>query len=318
MQQMAYFRHIFVKFETMTSPQRLDPDALAVLAAIIRTGSFDGASKSIGVTQSAISQRIKQLEEGVGSILIVRGRPCVPTETGLILFSHYEQLELLQAETLARMRGERQSEGVARVRVSANYDSLATWFPQVIKQASDQLNLRLEVVSDDQEFTEHLLRSGEVLAALSTSADEIPGCSRTALGQMTYTAVASPAFCDRYLAGGLTPAALAEAPSITFDPKDSLPARWMQTQFGEAPALSAHQVPSYEGHLACALEDVGWAIMPILTVRPLIEAGRLVDLSPKAHVPVPLSWYSTRNSSVLLAALSDIVRDQAARLLARA
>jgi len=290
---------------------RLDTDALAMLAAIIRAGSFDGAAKMVGVTQSAISQRIKLLEDTVGSILIVRGRPCVPTETGLILFAHYEKIELLQAETIAQLKGETQSDTPTQLRVSANYDSLATWFPFVIQQASDTLNLRLEILSDDQDFTEHLLRSGEVLAALSTAAGDIPGCRKVNLGAMEYTAIASPEFMDRHFSDGVTAEAVGRAPLIAFDHKDRLPQQWAETRFGYSPALNPHHVPSYEGHMVCALNSVGWAIMPLLTVAPFITQGKLVDLSPDMRLSIRLNWFFTRQSNAVLSGLSEIVQRQA-------
>ena len=51
----------------------LDYAALEALAAVISTGSFEGAAGRLHVTQPAISQRIKQLEERMGAVLIVRG-----------------------------------------------------------------------------------------------------------------------------------------------------------------------------------------------------------------------------------------------------
>ena len=75
-----------------------DYDSLVVLSAVVRTGSFEAAATSLNVTQSAVSQRIKQLEEKVGSILVQRGRPCVATDDGLLLCQHVEQVSLLQHE----------------------------------------------------------------------------------------------------------------------------------------------------------------------------------------------------------------------------
>jgi len=40
----------------------LDYAALAAFAAVLRTGSFDAAAQILGVTQSAVSQRVKALE----------------------------------------------------------------------------------------------------------------------------------------------------------------------------------------------------------------------------------------------------------------
>ena len=75
----------------------LDYAALAALAEIIRRGSFDAAAAALGVTPSAISQRIKGLEERLGQVLIHRGPPATGTETGLRLMQHLDQVRLLEA-----------------------------------------------------------------------------------------------------------------------------------------------------------------------------------------------------------------------------
>ena len=46
---------------------RLGTDQLAALAAVIEFGSFDAAAERLHVTPSAVSQRIKALEQRVGS-----------------------------------------------------------------------------------------------------------------------------------------------------------------------------------------------------------------------------------------------------------
>ena len=53
-----------------------DPAQLSALSAVLRTGSFERAAQMLHVTQSAISQRVRQLEEQVGtteSLLYRRG-----------------------------------------------------------------------------------------------------------------------------------------------------------------------------------------------------------------------------------------------------
>ncbi|MEO1788791.1 MAG: LysR family transcriptional regulator, partial [Pseudomonadota bacterium] len=49
---------------------------LHALAAVLRTGSFEAAAHDLGLTQSAISQRIRALEDRAGAVLIVRETPC--------------------------------------------------------------------------------------------------------------------------------------------------------------------------------------------------------------------------------------------------
>lgn len=53
----------------------LDYAALAAFAAVLRTGSFDAVAQILGVTQSAVSQRVKALEERLRCNLVQRTRP---------------------------------------------------------------------------------------------------------------------------------------------------------------------------------------------------------------------------------------------------
>ncbi|KMK64814.1 LysR family transcriptional regulator ArgP [Puniceibacterium sp. IMCC21224] len=283
-----------------------DYDSLAVLSAVIRTGSFETAAKSLNVTQSAVSQRIKQLEEKVGSILIVRGRPCVPTEDGLLLCQHVEQVTLLRHEVSEQLSG---PVGVSRanVRIAVNSDSLATWFPKVVKHAADELNLRLDIIPDDQEFTEDRLRSGDATAVITSSVTPIAGCKSYALGEMEYLAVASKSYAENHLTAGITLANVASGPSIRFDRKDTLPLQWLQVAFGNSAVLSSHYIPSYEGHMLCCRLGIGWAMMPHVAVAALVDSGELIDVVPDARVRVPLFWHTRSQSSRIMQGLSEIV-----------
>jgi LysR family transcriptional regulator (chromosome initiation inhibitor) len=60
----------------------LDYAHRSALAAVIRTGSFERAAHQLNVTPSAISHRIKLLEERLGVVLVVQGQPCTATEVG--------------------------------------------------------------------------------------------------------------------------------------------------------------------------------------------------------------------------------------------
>ncbi|MEM6387346.1 MAG: LysR family transcriptional regulator ArgP [Pseudomonadota bacterium] len=286
-----------------------DYDSLVVLAAVVRTGSFDAAAKSLNVTQSAVSQRIKQLEERVGSILIQRGRPCVATEDGMLLCQHHEQIELLRhelSEQLALTGSGRRAAGI-KVRIAVNSDSLATWFPSVVKRASEELGLWLEVIPDDQEFTEERLRSGDALAVVTTSDTAISGCTAIAIGSMDYLAVAAPDFRDRYFADGVSRRTLSKAPAIRFDRKDSLPQQWMTQVVAEEVDAAHHDIPSYEGHLLCCTQSIGWAMTPSMTVGPMVEQGALVELVPGQRITMPLFWQTRSQASTTLRELSHVV-----------
>ena len=118
---------------------QLDYDALAALAAILRTGSFDGAAAELGLTQPAISLRIKTLEDRVGAILIRRGRPCTATPTGARLNRHAEEVGLLE-KTLTADLGGLLPDRDRPLRLAINADSLATWVLPALAEVEESVD----------------------------------------------------------------------------------------------------------------------------------------------------------------------------------
>lgn len=53
----------------------LDYKLLDALSAVIEVQSFDLAAKKLFISQSAISQRIKLLEENIGEPILIRKQP---------------------------------------------------------------------------------------------------------------------------------------------------------------------------------------------------------------------------------------------------
>ena len=290
-----------------------DYDALVALAAVVREGRFDAAAKSLDVTQSAVSQRIKQLEEKIGSVLIVRGRPCVPTEAGLQLCRHVEQVTLLQHELSERMSALAGSEddSAATIRISVNNDSLATWFPGVIKRAAEELSVRFDILPDDQEHTEHALKSGDALAVVTAIEKPVQGCRRVSLGSMEYIAVAAREFHEVHFSEGVTIDALRNSACLAFDRKDTIQDQWMVLCFGQAVPVSMHMVPSYEGYLACCLNGTGWGLVPSIACLPYIKRGELIELVPGKSVKIALHWQASTQSSENLRRLGEVVLEEA-------
>lgn len=290
----------------------LDYDAIAVLSAVIRTGSFEAAARELAVTQSAVSQRVRALEERYGAILVIRGRPCVATEEARLLCQHYDQVVLMQHDLRVRLETSTSSVLAQKhLRIGVNNDSLATWFPEVVRRAQTQLGLRVEVLNDDQDHTEQSLRSGNAVAAVTASERPVPGCRRTSLGAMDYLAVATPAFIRREVGPEITLARLARAPALMFDRKDTLNEQWMMLAFGQSVALSSHMIPSFEGLIACCLGEVGWTLLPAIAARPHVAAGRLQEIVPDKRVAVSLHWQAGSQNNRMIARLTDIVADVA-------
>jgi LysR family transcriptional regulator (chromosome initiation inhibitor) len=296
---------------------RFEYPYLAALAAVVREGSFEAAARSLNITQSAVSQRIKHLEEKSGAVLIIRGRPCMPTEYGQQLCHHVEQVRLLEHDLKENLGSMDAPEGGAPavIRIAVNSDSLATWFPEVIRRAGDELNLNFDVIPDDQEHTADRLRNGEALAAITTESRPLHGCQRIPLGAMEYQAVATPDFIEKHLSEGVTADTVAQACSLIFNRKDLLPQKWLLDAFGESVPLQGHLLPTFTGYLQCLLNGAGWGMMPSSTLRPYLKNGSLQELKPGTRVWVPLHWQAGTQGSEIMRVLSNMVLSVARRNL---
>lgn len=294
----------------------LDYPALAAVAAVLREGSFDRAAQALGITSSAVSQRVRGIEERLGSILIVRGQPCTATELGMTLCAHFDRVRLLEADLAPTLSPRMDAAGPPpTLKLAVNSDSLAIWFPQaaaVFAQASDIL---LDVTLDDEAHTADRLRSGEVLAVVTADPAPVQGCKTIPLGALRYFACASPAFMARYFHSEVDAVSLARAPYMRFDPRDMLQARWAHEAHGVELVGPAHRVPSTHGFLDCALAGMAWGLQPAMLARPHLAAGRLVELPPMRSITVKLYWTVARLHATPLRALTDAVRAVASERL---
>jgi LysR family transcriptional regulator, chromosome initiation inhibitor len=290
----------------------LDYALLAALAAVIRTGSFERAAQQLHVTPSAVSQRVKLLEERLGTILVVRGVPCTGTPAGQRLCQHVEQVSLLESELRHELPGIQHAEPPVTVRIAVNADSLATWFVAAMAQTPDCL---FDLVLDDQEHSADWLRRGEVLAAVTASAKPVQGCDSTPLGALRYIATASPAFVRRHFPEGLDDASLARAPRLTFNSKDRLQMQWTRQAFGTEIASPTHWLPSSQAFIDAALAGLGWGMNPEMLVAGHLRDGRLVALVPDQPLDVPLFWQRSRIASSTLADITRAVLSTARAML---
>ncbi|MFF5070155.1 LysR family transcriptional regulator ArgP [Micromonospora olivasterospora] len=294
----------------------LDSTQLRTLAAVAAEGSFEGAARLLHVTQSAVSQRIKSLEETVGQVLVRRSRPCRVTAAGRPLLRLAGQLVLLEREALADARsplgGARTR---ARVPVVVNADSLATWFVGALARLPGELALSFDIRQDDQDHTAELLRDGSVMAAVTAQREAVQGCRVRRLGAMRYRALATPALVDHWFPDGLTASGLAEAPVVVFDRKDRVQHRFLRAVAGRDLDPPVHYVPSVPAFGEAIRRGLGWGLVPEQLARADLACGACVDLDPERTVDVPLYWQHWRLDSAVLGALTDAVHAAAAEAL---
>jgi len=212
--------------------KRPDYRTLQALDAVIRERGFERAAQKLCITQSAVSQRIKQLENMFGQPLLVRTVPPRPTEQGQKLLALLHQVELLEDEWLGDENG-----GTTPLLLSlaVNADSLATWLLPALKDVLTDSPVRLNLQVEDETRTQERLRRGEVVGAVSIQPQPLPSCLVDRLGALDYLFVGSREFAARYFPNGVTRSALLKAPAVAFDHLDDMHQAFLQQNFDLSP-----------------------------------------------------------------------------------
>ena len=297
---------------------KIDNAQLAAFAAVLSEGSFEAAARRLHLTPSAISQRLKQLEERLGQVLVQRTIPCQPTVAGKTLARFTGQLALLEAELLNEV-GTGVDDGEApmplRIPMVVNADSLDSWFIEVFDQLATTTAIRFDIRVEDQDHSATLLKDGSVMAAVSASPDAVAGCLVEPLGVMRYLAVASPEFLQRYFPEGATAAQFRQAPTLVFNRKDGLQQRFIARFTDEEVQAPTHYLPSTHGFVDAARRGLGWGMMPEHFVREGMRLGELCEIAPGHPFDVPLYWHRWRLESPALKALSETVHRVASESL---
>lgn len=289
----------------MKAITQLDPVALRTLAAAVRLGTFEAAARELHVTPSAVSQRVKALETRVGRVLLHRVKPLAPTEAGHVLVRLASQTELLEREAVSELvEDEPDSTAYTSIPLAVNSDVLYAWLVDALGEVQERHRVVFELVREDQTRTAERLRRGEVMAAITSEPEPVPGCRVVRLGRLHYLAVATPGFRDRHFAGGVNAATLAEAPLVAFDRTDSLQHDFARRVSRRHVAPPTTYIPSVREFDAAVRRGMGWGMLIESDVRGDLEAGRMVELVPGRRADVALYWQHWRLGSTIMADLT--------------
>ncbi len=288
-----------------------DLGQLRTLAAVADLGTFDAAARTLHVTPSAVSQRIKALEQSAGAVLLRRDRPVRPTAAGEPLVRLARQLDALTSAATRHLTGEA---ALPHVTLAVNGDSLTTWVLPALAPLADRLALRM--LREDQERTADLLRDGTAMGAVTAQAVAVQGCTVEPLGVMRYRPMAARTFVDRWFPDGARPAALASAPVVVFDADDRLQDRWLRRRRVDPARPPRHLVPASADFATAIRLGFGWGMLPAQQSADDERTGTLVPLADDA-VDVPLFWQQWSVRTDALDAVATALRAAAAAALTR-
>lgn len=261
----------------------LDYTHLEALYWVARIGSFEKAGEKLCITQSAVTQRVKRLENEQGQILLKRGSPPELTPRGVELTQHFKKVSLLESN----LNGSN-AKGIT-ITLGVNADSLYSWFPSVLTDYLKEGKSKLEVITADQDKTKELLDTGQVMGCISSFDGRITGCNKFFLGEMEYHLVCTESFYSQYFGDGLNFDTFNNCPRLDFNRDDNLIINWVKSEFGRILTTESHYVPSSElfGELICSGEVCGF--LDEFSFKKL--SPMLIDLTSKKPVKVPLYLY---------------------------
>lgn len=279
---------------------------LAAFSAALDEGSFDAAARRLSITPSAVSQRIKSLEDRLGQVLLVRQVPCRPTPAGQRLLQRLQPMKVLEAEALADLHPEQAGPFFSiAVAIAVNDDSLQTWVLDALAALHREHGYLFDVRVDDQDHTLALLQDGAVLGAVTSLATPLKGCSVVPLGSMRYRAIASPAFVKAYFPSGANAISLSKAPMLIFNRKDELQWRFVRRITKARLNPPVHYLPSSTGFVDAARLGLGWCLAPEALIKQAVASKHIVTLDQERPVDVPLYW---QHSGVRSATLQAVAR----------
>ncbi|MBC2681845.1 ArgP/LysG family DNA-binding transcriptional regulator [Corynebacterium sp. 4HC-13] len=296
------------------------PRHMDTLLAIVDEGSFEAAAATLGVSASAISQRMKTLEAAVGRVLLRRTVPVSVTPAGEVLVQTARRMQLLEAEADSLLSG---SLATVPLSIVINADSLATWFRPVFASAQEFMGPGLRLRIEDERHSLRLLQRGDCMGAVTTEEQPVTGCHSEFLGYQRYLAVASPTVAALIEDGTF---GWSNLPYVRYNKKDSLEVEYLRQHQGDIRVASERRethVPYFDGINDAVAAGLGWAMVPEKAATPYINSGQFVVLdgrlpTTKNHpnwLDVPLYWQRWKVESELLEKLTDAIHAAAARTL---
>lgn len=170
---------------------QLSSRQLEAFVVVARTLNFTRAAERMGLTQSALSQRIRKLEEELGAALLVRAPGAVRlTETGSRILRYCEAKEALEAEIMADLSTSRSGELAGAIRVAGHLSVMRPIaLPAMAPLLREHPRVQCELITAELKNLPGMLKRGE--ADLVILDQELPWASlvRFRLGDETYVAI---------------------------------------------------------------------------------------------------------------------------------
>lgn len=284
----------------------MDYHALKTLESVLRNQNFERAAKELFITQSAVSQRLNQLEADFGQRLLIRELPYRSTELGEKLLSHYRKVLSLEQEL--DINSIETSELRPTIRVAMNVDTLEIWFQKVLHHPEIAKLINLEITIDDEKYTLDYLKSGRVDVSIGNVRTQVSNHDCTKLGSMTYVLVANPDFKKKYVPKGLEELNFSQFPGIVYNDRDDLHTAYLKERFNFTGSYPKTSIPSISGIKAALLSGFGYGLQPLMYIQKELKSKELVLLDKKESIQRELYLHHWNYQTPALKKLISVIQ----------
>ncbi len=242
----------------------IETSQLQTLVAVSKVKSFSKAAEDLGVTQSAISQSVKNLETKVGVKLFKRsGKRVVLTGEGEKLYNIASSFLSHLDDTLNEIQHDKNNMS-GRVRIGTLIGVGKSWLaPELLSFATEHEDLSVAV---SMGFQEDLIVEFENygLDFLVLPEGALPNVGeKKLLGEESVTLV-FPKGNPYKIHKDISLEELAALPTVLFDKEDHLYNSWCRRKFGRSPKkVNAKFLVNSHGNMLHAVQEgLGIAVVP--------------------------------------------------------
>jgi DNA-binding transcriptional LysR family regulator len=281
----------------------LTPEALSMLQTVVSAGSFAGAARVLDLVPSALSYRVRQIEDALDVLLFDRSaRQARLTEAGA---------ELMREAP--RLLGDLEAVANRVKRVATGWEPLLTIAMDSVIARDPMLDLvgafyalepptRLKLRDETLLGTIEALASGEADLAVGSVLDAAglgftaPSIRTRLLGELRFVYAVAPHHPLAALPQPLSDAALRAHRAVAAADSSRAGPRMTVNLIGGQDVLT---VPTMQAKLSAQLHGLGGGFLPEPMARPYIEAGHLVELRTERVQPVGqmhLAWRVRSNA----------------------
>lgn len=266
----------------------IETSQLQTLVAVAKAKSFSKAAEQLGVTQSAISQSIKNLESKLDIKIFNRsGKFVVLTSEGERLFQLGQQFLSQMEETLDHLKEDR-DEMRGKVRIGTLTGIGKTWLArEIVNYAKENPELQLQVRMGHQEdlLTDFELNQLDILVMPE---DDLPAIGEREFFIEEVSTLVIPIEMKQELESKkITLSSLEKIPTILFEQHDHLFMKWCRSKFNNTPKkLNVRLTVNSHGHMLQAVNHgLGIAVLPSHVLNRSYFKDKVSTLGKEYEVP---------------------------------